>query len=262
LIQWSGAEPAQSVQVGSTILALTVSDISDLVAVGTQDGKLYLWEHGLAEPGVKVPLPGTVPVTSIALLDNGKYLVFGRGEMHREMPGGIQIYDPVNRKILRDQASEQAGVRGVCSLPGKRELVWSDGRGGLHHWNLGNNIRRPLQGHRGGTSLRASPDGRLVASATSDYRIHLCDLEKLAERRVLTGHKGRVDALAFHPDGSILASGSWGEREVKLWDLATDTVRATYTSVLGRVRSLAWSPDGLLLAAGNGEGTLTVLDMD
>jgi len=72
--------------------------------------------------------------------------------------------------------------------------------------------------------------------------------------RVLIGHVTAVWGVAWHPDGTMFASG--GDNTVRLWDLAT----GQQTSVLNTddgVLSVAWSPDGTTIAVGCTDGSVT-----
>ena len=60
-----------------------------------------------------------------------------------------------------------------------------------------------------------------------------------------------VVAVAYHPDGKLLAVGSYGK--VTVWDLHKAQPAATLTAVLGAVNDLRFSPDGKLLAVGGGK---------
>jgi hypothetical protein len=69
-----------------------------------------------------------------------------------------------------------------------------------------------------------------------------------------------VSALAFSPDGRVIASGDYGHT-VRFWDAATgQSVRAPIEQ-RGVVFSVAFSPDGKTLAVGDSFG-VTWIDVD
>ena len=66
-------------------------------------------------------------------------------------------------------------------------------------------------------------------------------------------HSNRVNALAWSPDGTRIASGS-ADNTVQIWDTATGRKLYIYEGHAQEVSTVAWSPDGKLIAsAGDGK---------
>ena len=100
-------------------------------------------------------------------------------------------------------------------------------------------------------SARWSPDGQYIAAGSSvPPRLNLWNVETGERLGSFVGHTQRVQAVAWSPDGSRLASATqFGPSELKIWDVRTGQVLRS----LSGSDSVAWSPDGQYVAASNGE---------
>src|SRR5262249_20657192 len=72
----------------------------------------------------------------------------------------------------------------------------------------------------------SSPDGKWLALGLENHTIEIRDAATGRSVRVLCGHAGPVNCVAFSPDGKTLASGS-SDRTVRLWDAAGSELKTT-----------------------------------
>jgi WD40 repeat protein len=78
-------------------------------------------------------------------------------------------------------------------------------------------LDKTLTGHYWGVySVVYSPDGRYLASGSSDDTIKIWEVATGRELRTLTGHSSSVWSVVYSPDGRYLASGS-GDDTIKIW---------------------------------------------
>jgi WD40 repeat protein len=83
-------------------------------------------------------------------------------------------------------------------------------------------------------------------------------VEAGSTRFTLTGHKQTIRALAFSPNGKILASGE-NYQTIYLWDVTTGQ-QLTNSQTETTANTLQFSPDGKTLIIGGWNGKLHLLD--
>lgn len=77
----------------------------------------------------------------------------------------------------------------------------------------------------------------------------------------LWAHNGSIYALAFSPDGALLASGG-SDNRVKLWEVAGGSLVRELEGHTSDAYSVAFSPDGTLLASGSGDNSIKLWRVD
>ena len=110
--------------------------------------------------------------------------------------------------------------------------------------------------------VRFSPDGKLVAVATSTNIIRLCDVQTGERVDTFVGHEDDIQGLAFHPGGRLLASSDMAG-VIRVWSLKsaddsenkdTATWPAYFQGHSARAWSLDFPPDGTQLISASKDG--------
>ena len=163
-------------------------------------------------------------------------------------------------------------VEAMAFLEDSTTLI-SLNRNEIAHWDVktGNKVTKS-RGISRYESVVFSQDGSRVAIGTREGRIRLWDTTTGRQHKSLTGHaivsllkkaNKAVDvwALAFSPDGKMLASGSQ-DKTVQLWDIEKQRKLATLKTHEGWITALAFSTDGKTLASGDANKVIKLWNVD
>lgn len=115
-----------------------------------------------------------------------------------------------------------------------------------------------------------------IAGCNAAGQAHVDEPHQLQERASLHGHTDHVKAVAFSPDGKLLASGSSdafshdgkllasasSDQTIKLWDVAAARLIATVEHKYHAINALEFSPDDRILATGGADQSVKIWQVD
>jgi WD40 repeat protein/transcriptional regulator with XRE-family HTH domain len=237
-------------QAFGMVLSVVYHPEGSILATGNVNCEIYLWRITDGQQIGKL-CGHTNWVRGLVFSPDGSLLASGSDD------GTVRIWDWQNSTCLYVLGDN---LRSMCFSPNGQLLVTTSEREiQIRRLEDGYQLYT-LQGHEHWVMGACfHPDGKFLASGSSDCTIRIWDLEKRECLHVLRGHESWVIPATFSPDGSLVLSSSF-DRTIRLWNSQDGECLSTLHGHEGWIWIAIFSPDGKLVASCSEDRTIKIWD--
>jgi WD40 repeat protein len=234
-------------------------DGSLIVAAGV-DGLIRAWSPSGERGKLRLRLLGNAGAVRGVLVADAGHTVFAAAE-----DGTIRIWRVAARSAQPQLLNAHTGlVNQIAFSPKDATLAAAGDDGAVRFWDLHTKAqsgRAVKLGPGHVNDVAYSPDGRMLVAAYDDT-IRVIDVARRVEfGRPLGGHRARVTAVAYSPNGDSVAS-SGDDGTIRLWDVGTHAEKdPPLKGFTQNISDVAFSPDGHVLASAGEDWTARLWDL-
>lgn len=189
--------------------------------------------------------------------------------------GTVQVWDATDGGHVLIYRRPLDGVSGVAWSPDSQSIasisydgtvqIWDANDGGYVFSYQGLAANSGINGPAGFIifvkALAWSPDGKRIASTTSNPTVQVWDAADGGHALAYRGHSSEVNTVAWSPDSQRIASASASnDSTVQIWNAANGDHIFTYRGHSSAVSGVSWSPDGKRIASASLDGLVQVWD--
>jgi eukaryotic-like serine/threonine-protein kinase len=218
-----------------------------------------LWKRETDSPSIQLPDPLTWSFW-LALSSDGSRLAVG----HPRGQAAVTLVDIDTLEVIDSFGAAPDIWRGgglAMSDDAKTVVYQSPMKGNVRHVivrDIDTGQERSIDIDSKDPVVALSPDLRTLAIG-SVSSIWLWDLKTWERTAVLDGQAGRLNDLAFSPDGCSLAAAC-SDGSIQVWNLATNKIMWTGEGHSGHVLSVTYIPATGFLASGSRDRTVAIWD--
>jgi len=240
------------VEDSSSVRAIGVSPIDEILAIGWSDGYVSLINtEGRILKKFKAHGEN---IHSVAFAPNGKSILTGSTEDHT-----AYLWD-LEGNVIAEYDGHEGAITSVAFAPEGTTILTGSIDGTAHLWDLEGNVLAHYRGHGGVvTSVTFDPDGDRILTGSSDYTARLWDLDGELVTEFL-GHHNIVTSVAFAPDCDFILTGSM-DYTARLWDLK-GTMVTQFLGHIDPITSVAFAPDDKSVLTGSEDLTARVWSLE
>ena len=236
------------------IWSVSFSPDGQMLAVGSKDGKLSLWNLQ-GEKEREFPVSQSA-ILSVNFSPDGQMLAVGSED------GKLSLWNLQEGKKEKEFSVSQSAIWSVSFSPDGQMLAVGSEDGKLSLWNLQEGkIEREFSVSQSLIlSVNFSPDGQMLAVVSKDGSVILWNLQEGKIEREFSVSQSAIWSVSFSPDGQMLAVGS-ENGSVILWNLQEGKKERVFSVSQSAIWSVNFSRDGQMLAVGSEDGKLSLWNL-